>query len=237
MITFAQIAIGEGGLVACTRCTDSSTGLTASPRDASEVAREITAAAGSWSRGPGPNVTFVGFEPFAHPALPQLIAEAVAAGVVRLRLRTDGGALATGANAVGILAAGVRHLEVVVLAAGEEHDRLSGRSGLAAACDGGVRAFVAAAARDGLRVAVTGRVPVCRHNARGAAGAVAWLASLGAVAVHLDATACREADGPLVLAALDTAAVHGLAASVSGDLFAMAPQWAHRAWAEIEVGE
>lgn len=233
LITFVQIAIGSGPGLSCARCAAQTSAMDVAPREAGQIVDEITDAARSWSHGPGPNVTFIGLEPFAHPALPELVSGAVAAGVVRVRLRTDGGALATGANAAGALAAGVRQLEVVALAAGEDHDRLTGRSGLASACDAGVRAFVRVAAQEGHRVAVTGLVPVCRHSAGHAADAVAWLAAMGAVAVHIDASACRESDRHLVVAALDTAAVNGVSASVSDGPFAPSTRWSHRAWSEI----
>jgi hypothetical protein len=173
-------------------------------------------------REPRPDgVVFSGFEPFAHPTLPDAIAVAIEDGFERVRLQTDGGALAVHGNAEGAFAAGVRHLEIVLLGDPETHDRLACREGLFEAAVRGVDAFKAAASSAGSDIFVSGVLPLCAHNVGVAAAAVASFARLGAEAVELDAGrlsgAGRERDA--ILAALDTATVNGMHAWVRGGGF------------------
>lgn len=216
MLEFVSVAIGaesEAGCVSCVNCGATGAGI---PLPLDSVRAALLHFSESWSSGPGPNVVFTGLEPFAHPELPALIAAARAAGFVRIRLRTDAGALGLGSNARGALDAGVTQIEVVCLGDGVQMDRLAGKPGLAAAQAAGVAAFRTAAREAEAVVTVIGLVPVCRHNAALVPGAVARLASLGAVAVHLDAAGCPPRERAHVIAALDTAAVNGIAGSVSG---------------------
>lgn len=215
MIAFAQIALGHGGLAGCARCDGAH--AEARARDLADVSRDLAATAASWVDGPGPNVSFVGFEPFLHPALPDAIGVAVSSGFHRVGLRTDAGALSLPGNAEGALAAGVRQIEVVVLAgSAEDHDRLSGRPGLFAASCEGVRLFIRAAEAIGAHVVVTGLVPLCAHNERFAPDAVAALARMGASAVLLDASDHAACSLAAVEAALDTATVNAMAGSATG---------------------
>jgi len=214
MIAFVPVELGSGGVAACQQCAGDDV---AAPRALADIASELTASASSWQSGPGPNVLFTGLEPFAYPSLPALVAAAVESGVERIRLRTDAGALATAGNAEGALATGVRQIEVVLHSADAEvHDRLTARPGLFAAAQAGVTAFLAAAAAADVPVAVTGFVPLCAHNASSAASAVAALASWGAVAVVLDASAAGADAEPAARQALETAVVNGIAGSVVG---------------------
>lgn len=215
MLTFFEVRIGTDTAPACALCASSAQAAERSPVPLEQIAAELLRVARGWAHGPGPNVTFTGFEPFAHPELPDIIGAARSAGFVRVRLRTDAGALATGVNARGAIEAGVRQLDVVGLGPDDVHDRLSGHPGLAAASAAGLAAFHAAAEGVRVPVAVTGFVPVCRHNVQFAPGAVARLAALGAVAVHLDGSRCPRQHMPFVTAALDTAAVNGVAGWVS----------------------
>ncbi len=215
MITFAEVTIGTGGVVTCGRCGRAPE---PSPRSLASVAEELAQIARGWSLPPGPNVSFLGFEPFMHPQLPQLIAVAADEGCERIRLRTSGAALAQAGNAEGALHAGVRHLELVLLGDPATHDRLSCREGLCAATASGAAAFTAAASSSRVDVCVAGLVPVCPHNASILPEAVAALAAMGATSVCFDARAhrWRPAEEPLLRAALDTAALNRLAAFVRG---------------------
>jgi MoaA/NifB/PqqE/SkfB family radical SAM enzyme len=217
VIAFAEVVLGSGGVVRCTRCTPAEP-----PREflpAERILAQVREAARGWESGPGPNVAFVGVEPFAHPELPAIVAGARSSGVQRIRLRTDGGALSVAENASGALHAGVRHIEVVLLGAGPEHDALAGRAGLFADARDGMFRLREAAVALNARVAVTGVVPVCRHNLEHAAAAVAALAEAGAVAVELDvspsaATAVGARDW--LSAAIDTGTTAGVWVSVTG---------------------
>jgi len=193
LITFAEVRIGTGPTTPCLKCAARST--EPSMRDAAAVLAELAEVAAAWRNAPGPNVALGGVEPFSHPELPAIVQGAVESGYERVRLDTDAGALALGGNAAGVIAAGVRHLEVVLLAEGSEHDTLCGRPGLYAAAVAGVAAFRSAAAAEGAHVCVTGRVPVCRHNLAHVCRTVPGFAAMGAVAVRLD-----PIEGPLDIA-------------------------------------
>lgn len=236
MIAFSEVTIGSGRAQLCSACSRRAGGVSGEPSGLEAVRGEIASSARSWTRGPGPNVVLVGFEPFSHPELPAIIRAAVDLGCARIMLETDAGALAIAGNVEGVLAAGVRHLEVTLLAEGLEHDRLTGRQGLFAAATAGVRSFVETARRADTPVAVCGLVPVCRHNSAHAAAAVASLASLGAVAVHLDAESCPERDAARVIAALDTAATNAIAGSVSGLAGSVPAPWGVRPWERMVGG-
>lgn len=211
VLVFREVIIGEGGIAGCVRCAGR---VSVAPRLAEEVGEDLRRAASELDR-PGPNVVFAGFEPFAHPELPTLVRLAVDAGYERIRLRTDAGALSSPGNAEGVLGAGVRQIEVVLLGAGDEHDSLTGRSGLFAAAMQGVSRFAAVADASGLDVGITGLVPVCRHNVQHVPEAVAALASLGAVAVTIDARR-RALDADVVRSALDTGTTGLVAVTVLG---------------------
>lgn len=211
MLVFREVTIGTGGIAGCVRCAGRKT---AEPCSADEVGKALHRAA-SENDAPGPNVIFTGFEPFAHPALPQLVQAAVQAGFQRIRLRTDGGGLARSGNAEGVLGAGVRQVEIVLLAGEELHDSLTGRAGLFSAAEEGIAQLRRAAEAQGIEIAVTGLVPVCRHNAVGVAEAVAALAAWGAVAVTIDARE-RALDEHVLRAALDTGTLGLSAVSVLG---------------------
>lgn len=217
MIEFVEVEIGKGSVAPCVLCT-----LAAERSFVSSdvVTRAITHLADSWKHGPGPNVRFVGVEPFTHPELPALVLAAVEAHCERICLRTDGGALSVPGNADGVIAAGVRHLQVVLLGGdAATHDRLTGRPGLFDAALEGMAAFSQAARKAHVRTVVTGFVPVCSHTMSSLPAAVAALAAAGAVAVELAVTSSAVSavglDGWLA-AAIDTGMVNGTWVSVSG---------------------
>jgi hypothetical protein len=158
-------------------------------RTAPGLCEEIRASAAAWRGGSGPNVWLAGAEAFAHPDLPALIECAVAAGAVRVKLTTGGAALAVGQNAAGSLAAGVRHVEVVLLAGDPAlHDALAGSIGAHDEAMRGVASLRAAAGRTAAAISITGRIPVCPHNIESVPQAVALLAQSGADAVVVDVT-------------------------------------------------
>jgi len=162
MIRFEHIAIGAGGGPHCGRCR--AVLAEQSFRDADAIAAEVDAVVGAWGDAAGPNVLFTGAEPFAHDSLPRLVAQARAAGVKRIGLVTDGGALGFGDNAVGAFHVGVRHLVVRSIGVGETADERAGRAGLSAAALAGIRAFVEAARHAEATVSVSAEVAVCSHN-------------------------------------------------------------------------
>jgi MoaA/NifB/PqqE/SkfB family radical SAM enzyme len=216
MINFVEIALGSGVACSCARCH------TPPAREffsAEVVGSRIASVVAEWADGPGPNVLLVGPEPFAHPELPGIVASAAASGCERIGMRTDAGALSIPGNAEGVLGAGVRHLQVVVLGGQDAHDRLADRPGLFDAASQGVRAFIAAARHGGVRVAVTGIVPVCAHNVPELPAAVAALASAGAVAVEIavqPAAAQVRGFSDWLASAIDTGTVNGLWVTVTG---------------------
>jgi hypothetical protein len=214
MITFAEVQIGSGDVCPCVRCGAPS----GSPRTVADVHADYDAVREGWVYGPGPNALLTGFEPFAHPELPAVISGGAARGFERMRLRTDAGALSQGGNAAGLLSAGVRQLEVVLLGGQEAHDLLSGRPGLFDAARSGVSTFVGQAGLARERVVVTGFVSLCRHSIEDAAQAVAALGSMGAVAVQLDAVSLpdTESNSRLLDAVLETATINRVAAFVTG---------------------
>lgn len=217
MIEFVEISVGSGGVVSCALC--------ARPKErtlraGSEIIAELDACARTWSAGPGPNFAFTGAEPFAHPDLPSLVEAGREHGAQRIRLRTDAGALAIAGNAAGVIHAGVRQIEVVLLAGdAATHDALAGREGLFDAAIEGLGAFVSAAAAADAHVAVCALIPVCAHNLAHLPAAVSACAAAEAVAVVLqvpaslaESSAAREWIG----AALDTGTVNGVWVSVEG---------------------
>jgi hypothetical protein len=210
LIAFAQVAVGDGVVVGCVRCSPPTPPEFRAAEAVVDEAREV---ARSWERGPGPNIALVGPEPFAHPELPAIVGGIAALGIERIRLRTDGGALSVEGNAGGALHAGVRQIEIVLLGDREAHDSLSATSGLFDAAQAGAVAFAAASSASGVTTALTGWVPVCRHNLEALPAAVASLARMGAVAVELDLSdSALVAVGAKkwVSAALETGMVNGV---------------------------
>ena len=163
---FRFVALGEGGVAPCAQCARAE-GAERAPRAAAEVLGELD---GGGSPGPL-DVAFGGFEPFAHPDLPRLIAAAREQGAQRLMLQTDGGALSQGGNAEGAALAGARVFEIVYHAGDEDaDDRLTGRPGLARARQAGIAALRRVAAEHpDWRLFVCGLAVLCRHGGRGAA--------------------------------------------------------------------
>ncbi len=188
-------------------------------RPGPDIVAELARAVEAWDAdrdGPGPNVALVGAEPFSHPELPAIVFAATEAGTARIRLRTGGEALQVRENAGGVIHAGVRQVEIVALAAGA-HDALCGRPDAFAAVAAGVDAYLAAAKMQHATVALTARIPVCRHNLEHLPDAVAALSQLGASEVVLDlspAAAASVGAAGWVASACDTGVVNGTWVSV-----------------------
>lgn len=217
MIRFVEIPLGRGSLCECVRCASQSEREFFS---AEVICARVADTVDAWSDGPGPNVLFTGPEPFSHPELPGIIGTASAAGVERICLRTDAGALSIPGNAEGVLAAGVTQLQVVLLAGDAgTHDTLTSRSGLFTAAESGLTNFLAAARASRAHVAVTGLVPVCAHNLSELPATVAALARGGALAVEIVASPAVAAGAGFsgwITAAIDTGLVNGVWVSVTG---------------------
>jgi hypothetical protein len=216
MISFADVALGDGEAVRCLRCLPEGAVRFRSPDDVLGSVREI---AQSWDAGPGPNLVFVGAEPFSHPQLPVLVAGAASLGVERIGLRTDGGALAVDGNALGVVHAGARLIEVVLLGDQRVHDDLTGAAGGFAMAGLGARAFLEAGRESGAAVALTGWISVCRHNLAALPGAVAALAEMGAVSVELSVSERTQKAVGLaswLSAAFETGMVNGVWVHVRG---------------------
>lgn len=241
MISFAEVAVGRGGIVACRQCAPAEP---ATFVPAEQVLAHVRAAVSAWQAEPGPNVAFVGAEPFAHPELPALVTGAVEAGASRIRLRTDGRALIVSDNAAGALLAGVRHLELVLLAGDQaSHDALCGRPGSFAEAIAGAAAFCEAAASEHAPIALAGLVPVCPHNLHDVAAAIGALAHAGAVTVTLDVSppvATSAGSTSWLAAAIETGTVNGAWVHVRGvpaDKIPVSPLHALAAAGTVGVAE
>lgn len=225
MIHFAEVAVGEGDGIRCSRCHPES--AVASYRDVDSVRAEVSAVCGLWDTPPGPNIAFTGAEPFGHPSLPSIIASAVEAGCVRVLLDTDAVACASPQNAAGSLMAGVRHLRWTVLGGTPGvHDALVLRPGALDASAAGVRSFRSIAKDQDIDISVTAVIPVCRHNVHDLPAAVSV-----ALGVEADAVQLRVEDGgldlgsaiPWLVAACDTGVVNGVWVEVEGVPFCLLP--------------
>ncbi|MCL2332748.1 MAG: hypothetical protein FWC54_04605 [Actinomycetia bacterium] len=200
--TFQLISLGAGGVAPCAQCA-----RVADVPAASREPRKTEAVLAELAEIRQADVAFGGFEPFAHPDLPRLIAAARDRGACRLLLQTDGGALAQGGNAEGAAAAGVRVFEIVYHAGDEDaDDTCTGRPGLARARREGIAALHRVAAQHpDWHLMICGRATLCRHAGRGAA-----LTGIAQAAVRdgLDALRIQARDPGAVPAAtqLDAAA-------------------------------
>jgi len=184
MLRFFELNIGTGPATLCARCA----AREAAPAmyETADLLSRLERLAAHAREAGALNIALTGVEPFAHPELPTLVHSAVELGFERICLDTNGRALAIGGNAEGVVAAGVRHIEVTLVAEGAAYDDICGREGLFDAAVAGIAAFRSAAVAAGVPVCVTGRVPVCRHNAGHVSAAVSALGGVGAVLVRLD---------------------------------------------------
>jgi hypothetical protein len=223
VLDFAEVSIGDGATVRCTRCrpADGSGGY----RDVAGITADIERVVAGWAVPPGPNVELTGPEPLAHPELPAVVAAAVQAGVRRLRLLTDAAGFCVPANAEGAIASGVRHIKFALLGGTPGvHDVLAGTAGALEATSQGVRAYLEAAGMLGSDVHVSAVIPVCRHTAGDLPVTVARAAEAGADSVLLrvdDGGVDLRAALPTIAAACDTGVVNGVWVEVEGAPFCM----------------
>jgi hypothetical protein len=181
VIAYANITLGRGGLPMCRRCAVQSR---ASVRARVDVLGDLEAVASTWRDGPGPNVCLTGTEAFRYAELPEVLEAAEELGIARVGLETAGVGLAENAGAA--LAAGVRRLDYVAVAADERSERVltgEGRAtseGLAA-----LAAFCGVARSRRIPALVTARVPVCRHNLDAVPDIVAAVSAAGATSIAL----------------------------------------------------
>jgi len=208
-----HVSLGSGVAVACRRC---------GPRPqvsylATEEVKDVLDRA--HSAGPAAAIVFSGPEPFGHPDLHELIAHAVRAGFPRLGLRTSGAPLAEDDRASECVTQGVRFLEVEMLGGlRESHDDLSGATGSFDAAFAGIAKVRAVAEAEGIRFALRGRVPICRHTLQESPGIVAALARAGVSSVELACPPSLASAAAIewLCAACDTGTVNGVWVAVSG---------------------
>jgi hypothetical protein len=226
VLRFVEIALGESGSSRCRRCHGA---VTETLRDAAEIVADVTRVAQLWPKGPGPNVAFTGVEPFHHPGLRSIVEAAAQAGAERIRLDSDAIALGSPDTARASIEDGVRHLQFGLLGSvAVLHDALAGG---ARAFDGTIRgatAFSEVASGLGVRVQVSARVPVCRHNLQDLPAIVTTAAKAGASVVKLvveDERLELATAAPWVEAACDTGIVHATWVEVEGMPFGPAAGW------------
>jgi hypothetical protein len=226
VLRFESIALGDSGSFRCVRCRRAGDETLRGVTTVIENIREVAAA---WNRGPGPNLSFTGAEPFRHPALFDLLDASVAAGASRIRLESDAQALGCDGTAERALRFGVRHLRFPLLGSVNElHDSLVGATGSLEATLAGVRRFIDVASKGGADVHITARVPVCRHNLHDTPGIVTLAAETGATSVLLTVDDVdldlRQASSWLE-AACDTGTVCATWVEVEGVPYGCASGW------------
>jgi hypothetical protein len=224
VLRFVSVSLGTGRQARCGRCHGPAPEV--AYRSAAEMAPLIAEAVAA-AEAPGPNVELTGPEPFDHPELPAIVASAARQGVARLKLDTDATALARPGNADGCIAAGVRHVRVVLLGGSPGiHDALAGAVGAFDAALTGIRAFVDAGAEADTMVHVTALVPVCRHNVHDLVSVVVAAVGAGADAVTLmldDTGLDLAAAAGWLTAACDTGVVNAVWVEVEGAPFCLLP--------------
>ncbi len=217
MITFVKIPIGTGGGIRCRRCA---------PGEQSEeffetdpLLRHVGEVVAGWQQGPGPNIAYVGAEPFRHSRLPTLVHGAIDAGVERMCLSTDATALGRDDNAAGSVSAGVRHVEVPLLGGSPEtHDMLCGHPGAFEAAMAGMKALREAGIAQSVPVLICGRVRVCSHNIKDVPATVLAFAQVGASSVTLqfDGSVPTAVARPWVAAAVETGIINSVWVALEG---------------------
>jgi len=216
MIEYVGVPIGTGGMACCSRYP---AGKEITFRPVAEIREDVRVVVKEWASGTGPNVTLVGVDPFKHPELPTLVRSVTGCGVKRLGMETDGVALCSGDNAAGIISAGVRHIEVVILAGDAySHDRLTKIEGSFDAAMAGMASLAEVAKGLGSRIIVCGRSRICRHNFEHTPGIVCAFAEAGAstVTLEVDRAVNRGRMRPLLEAAVETGITYGVWVSIEG---------------------
>jgi hypothetical protein len=226
VLQFSDIRLGESGGGRCRRCHGAGAETI---RDTAEVLAAIDRVAREWTGGSGPNLALTGVEPFRHPDLARILSAAVDAGAQRIRLDTDATALGSPNAARLAVEGGARHLEFALLGSeASRHDALIGDVGAFEQTLAGVGGFVSAADDLGVRVHVSARVPVCRHNLQDVLGTVAEAAKAGARSVRLvveDPLLSPLTAAPWIASACDTGIVHAIWVAVEGFPLCAAAGW------------
>jgi hypothetical protein len=213
MLAFCDIPLGRGEEAACLRCAGSR------PRSSGETIEPEARIDSALDDAPGVGVFFSDVGGLDHPDLPHLAANAARAGASRIAVRTSGRSLADPGAAASLLESGVRIVEVVFLGSSEQtHDALTGVQGAFEAAAAGVGNLRSAADALGEKVAVRGRVPVCRHNVQDLPATVMCLAGLGVSSIVLACDSALEARRSIdwIAAACDTGTVNRVWVAVSG---------------------
>lgn len=215
MLDFALVRTGEGQPVSCRRCPD---GPITETYDAGTIARSLDTVLSHAGQAGAPDILFAGGEPLALDEFASLVASARTTGARRIAALTCGAPLADGGDAALLVREGLRHAHIGLLGpAAAPNDGLAGTSGFDAAM-AGMRAFRAAGADQGVRVALYGRVPVCSHNMELLPETVSTLAREGAVAVALlvgPGTDARRI-APWLVAAFETGLTCGVWVWIEG---------------------
>lgn len=213
MLVFCDIPFGSGEEVSCRRC---SSGDSRPHATIAELTGRIDSALGAT---PDAGVLLSGVDVLGHIELSDLVRNAARAGASRIAVRSSGGVFAEPAAAQELVRSGVRVVEVTFLGSNAQaHDALAATPGAfdtAAAAVAHVRA--AADALD-VRVAIRGRVRVCRHNLADLPATVMRLAEMGVASISLacDPTLDPRRAVDWVLAACDTGTVNRVWVAVSG---------------------
>jgi len=226
VLRFVDIVLGAGGGNQCRRCRGVEPETL---RDTADIIADVRKAARAWHTTPGPNLSLTGAEPFHHPALAEIVADAVAAGAQRIRLDSDSHALASPVTAKTVVAGGVRHLQFTLLGSTAPlHDSLSGRAGAFESTMRGATMFAETASEAGIPVQISARISVCRHNLRDISAIVTAAAKAGASLVHLALVDQRlelPTAAPWIGAACDTGIVNSTWVEVEGMPFGPASGW------------
>jgi MoaA/NifB/PqqE/SkfB family radical SAM enzyme len=213
MLAFRDIPLGRGEESACLRCAGSR------PRSSGESIEPEARIDSALDDAPGVGVFFSDVGPLDHPDLSRLAAHAARAGASRIAVRTSGRSLADPGAAARLLESGVRIVEVVFLgSSGRAHDALTGVQGSFQAAAAGVGNLRSAADALRVKVAVRGRVPVCRHNVQDLPATVMHLAESGVSSIVLACDPALDVRRSIdwIAAACDTGTVNRVWVAVSG---------------------
>lgn len=217
MITFVKIPIGTGGGVRCRRCAPEP--CAEEFFDTDTLLAQVRRVVAGWETGPGPNIAYVGAEPYRHRRLPTLVQGAIGEGVERMCLSTDATALGHDDNASGSVSAGVRHIEVPLLGGSAgTHDVLCATPGAFDQAMAGMKALRQAGIAASVPVLICGRVRVCSHNVKDLPAAVLAFAEVGASSVTLqfDGDLPIAVVRPWVSAAIETGIINSVWVALEG---------------------
>lgn len=213
MYQLQYIALGTGGIAACTRGTSGA----ASPFSREEVTERISQLSentlgqtGTTSQG----VILGGFEPFHFRELVQVLSElrdGQKYSVDRIGLQTDGGALSVVSNAFGSIDAGVTLFEVF-LRGGDEHlhDALTSPKGSFHLAQEGIATVQKASNELKKPVFITGVVAMCRHNSKHLPSIVSAFVRLGVDAIRVEAQNGTPLDQILIAQSYEIATTAGI---------------------------